>query len=62
MGEIAFLTGERRSATIAAKAEASMLQLFRAAYDEIARKHPEIVAGLTAALAERPKTCESSAR
>ncbi|MGE5244833.1 MAG: cyclic nucleotide-binding domain-containing protein [Betaproteobacteria bacterium] len=53
VGEVAFLMGQPRSATVVARTDASVLRLSRRSYDEIARKHPSIVASLTDALAAR---------
>jgi CRP-like cAMP-binding protein/predicted acylesterase/phospholipase RssA len=58
VGEVAFLMGQPRSATVVARTDVSVLRLSRPSYDEIARQHPSIVAILADALAARLRRTE----
>ena len=53
VGETAFLTGHRRSATVSAMEASRVLRLSRASYDEVGRAHPEAAARMSLVLARR---------
>ena len=55
VGEIAFLTGQVRSATATAIESTRVLQLPRVYYEDIERRHPEAVADISAILSRRLK-------
>jgi small-conductance mechanosensitive channel len=52
-GEIAFLTGQKRSATITAVSEALVYEIHRQDLDPIIQRRPGIAEGLAAVMAER---------
>ena len=53
IGEIGFLTGAPRTATVSAMRDSLVLRLGREEFDEFASRHPGIWPALTATLAER---------
>lgn len=53
VGEVAFLTGERRSATVRVLEETRVLGLSRRAYADVERRHPEAAAAMSRVLARR---------
>jgi NTE family protein len=53
IGEIAFLTGSVRTATVTALRDSIVLRLDRAAFDVLTKDNPEIWPALTATLADR---------
>lgn len=53
IGEIAFLTGGTRTATVTAMRDGIVLRLTRAEFDELAAAHPAIWESLTTSLAHR---------
>jgi NTE family protein len=53
VGEIAFLTGGVRTATVTAKRDSLVLALSRAEFDSLVTAHPGVWATLTATLAQR---------
>src|SRR3990172_11074153 len=53
IGEIAFLTGGARTATVAAMRDSLVLRLSRDEFEELARANPSIWRALTATLARR---------
>lgn len=53
IGEIAFLTGGKRTATVTALRDSIVLRLERAAFDQLSTANPDIWPALTAKLAER---------
>jgi NTE family protein len=53
VGEIAFLTGGRRTATVTAMRDSLVLRLSRGEFEELASAHPAIWRTLTATLARR---------
>lgn len=53
IGEIGFLAGTSRTATVRALRDSSVLELDRASYDRISREGPEIPQSIMAALAQR---------
>jgi len=61
VGEIAFLTGGRRTATVTAKRDSLVLALRRAEFAELVAAHPEIWSKLTATLARRLAATTTSA-
>lgn len=62
VGEIAFLTGRRRTATVTAMRDSLVLVLTRADFDALVATHPRIWTTLTAVLAERLAATSSRAR
>lgn len=60
-GEIAFLTGGRRTATVTAMRDSLVLSLSRAEFDDLAAAHPGIWSALTTMLARRLAATTASA-
>jgi len=52
-GEMAVLTGQPRSATLAALEDAELIRLPREGFDEVARRYPEVATRLTAEIGPR---------
>lgn len=61
VGEIAFLTGGTRTATVTAMRDSLVLALTRAEFDGLVSKHPGVWGSLTATLARRLAVTTSSA-
>ena len=53
VGEIAFLTGRRRTATVTAMRDSVVLMLTRPDFDGLVAKHPDVWSALTTTLARR---------
>jgi NTE family protein/lysophospholipid hydrolase len=60
VGELGFLTGCRRSATVRALGEACLLRIARAEFDRVAGRHPQSLALVTARLVERLRRTQLS--
>src|SRR4029077_7731323 len=53
VGETAYLTGHRRSATVSALAPTRVLRLSRRSFEEVERTHPDAAARMSRILARR---------
>lgn len=62
IGEIGFLTGAARSATVTALRDSVVLKLDRSAFDALAARHPQIWPALSEALARRLAETSAIAR
>lgn len=60
VGELAFLTGARRSATVEARGDARVVRLPRSAFDKVAERHPEARAKMTQGLVRRLRQTQLS--
>jgi NTE family protein len=61
VGEIAFLTGGTRTATVTAMRDSLVLALSRAEFEDLAARHPGVMGALTATLARRLAATTTSA-
>lgn len=60
VGELAVLTGEPRSATVAAVRDADLALLRKAAFDRLIMQHPAVMMRLTTVVVERLRTTTSA--